>query len=155
MKFEKATVAGIKTDVIKGEITLSFKVQRNQESDEEAERLGIYADPDNPQKMDIVITPHQLPLRTDKDYQPPKNPDTELQPELNTEGFIKPVMFLQDGNTIDGEVSEIDTSATIYPPHQEGCECDECRNGEVELKTNIDEEAEMESTKEEDEQPDE
>lgn len=140
MKFEKATVAGIKTDVIKGEITLSFKVQRTNDSDQEAERLGIYADPDNPQKMDIVITPHQLPLRTDKDYQPPKNPEQdELQ--LDQAGFIKPIMFLEGGDTIEGEVAELDQEPTATP-HPDDCDCEECEKFEQELKTNIDYEAE-------------
>ncbi len=63
MKFEQANVKGIKADIAKGTITLSFEVDMNKDNLIMAEdELSLYAGKDSGY-VDIEIHPRQLPLK--------------------------------------------------------------------------------------------
>lgn len=117
MHFDNASIAAIKMDVVKNEITLSFKIRRDVDNQQQADELSIYADPDGGQKVDLSIIPHQLPLKKDTDYKPPSNND---QVEITgADGFIKPIMLLDDPTIMEGEMSEIQDGDKEVSPMEE------------------------------------
>ena len=62
MEFPQAKVKSIRADLVNKEITISFTVGLNEESQRAAEDLSQYVDKDMG-KVEVRIIPQQLPLK--------------------------------------------------------------------------------------------
>jgi hypothetical protein len=79
MNFHDANVKGIKADIAKGTITLSFEVDMNKDNLIMADELAPYTHKDSGY-VDIEIHPHQLPLKEQGE-----NAETEASQVINTD----------------------------------------------------------------------